>query len=146
MSIPSDLAAGVGQAVGVGDWHTVTQADINLFAKATLDNQWIHVDPERAADGPFGTTIAHGFLTLALIPGISPPLDLPEARMLINYGLDRVRFLSPVAAGCRVRVVRRLKKAAETPNGLRIAEEVTVELEGSDRPACVAETLLLLVP
>lgn len=145
MSIRAELEARVGEVVGVGDWHTITQADIDRFAEATRDPQWIHVDATRAAEGPFGATIAHGFMTLALIPGIGPALDLPGLEMIINYGLNRVRFLSPVPVGSRVRVVREIAGVSEKPNGILLEEKVTIELEGSARPACVAETLVLLV-
>jgi len=145
MSIRAELEARVGEVIGVGDWHTITQADIDSFAAATRDPQWIHVDAARAAEGPFGATIAHGFMTLALTPGIGPVLDLPGLEMIINYGLNRVRFLSPVRVGSRVRVVREIAGVSEKPNGILLEEKVTIELEGSARPACVAETLVLLV-
>ena len=145
MGVREDLEARVGEVTGVGEWHTVTQSDIDKFADATCDNQWIHVDANRAAGGPFGTTIAHGFMTLALIPGIGPGLEVPGVSMTINYGLDRVRFLSPVPVGSRVRVVSELAEVSEAANGLRVKEKVTIELEGSDKPACVAETVILLV-
>ena len=145
MSIRAELEARVGEVVGAGDWHTITQADIDRFADSTRDPQWIHVDFARAAEGPFGATIAHGFMTLALIPGIGPALELPGVKMIINYGLNRVRFLSPVPVGSRVRVVREIAGVSEKPNGILLEEKVTIELEGSARPACVAETLILLV-
>ena len=145
MSIRAELEARVGEVIGVGDWHTIAQADIDAFAYATRDPQWIHVDTARAAEGPFGATIAHGFMTLALIPGIGPVLDLPGLEMIINYGLNRVRFLSPVPVGSRVRVVREIAGVSEKPNGILLEEKVTIELEGSARPACVAETVILLV-
>ncbi|MCY4369424.1 MAG: MaoC family dehydratase [bacterium] len=145
MGVKQELEARIGEVTGVGEWHTVTQADVDRFADATRDHQWIHVDEERAAQGPFGTTIAHGFMTLALIPGIGPRLEPPGVTMTINYGLDRVRFVSPVPVGSRVRVVSELAGVKETPKGLRLKEKVTVEIEGSGRPACVAETLILFV-
>ena len=145
MSIRAEQEARVGEVIGVGAWHTITQADIDSFAAATRDPQWIHVDAARAAEGPFGATIAHGFMTLALIPGIGPVLDLPGLEMIINYGLNRVRFLSPVPVGSRVRVVREIAGVSEKPNGILLEEKVTIELEGSARPACVAETVILLV-
>ena len=146
MSLKRELEARIGEVVGVGDWHTVTQDDIERFADATRDHQWIHVDAARASEGPFGATIAHGFMTLALIPGIGPSLELPGVSMIINYGLNRVRFISPVPTGSRVRVIREIAGVAEKPNGIQLEEKVTIELEGSDRSACVAETLVLLVP
>ena len=145
MGVKEDLEARVGEVTGVGEWHTVTQAAIDMFADATCDHQWIHLDTERAAQGPFGTTIAHGFMTLALIPGIGPRVEPPGVKMIINYGLDRVRFVSPVAAGSRVRVVSEMTGVSETAKGIRLKEKVTVELEGSDKPACVAETVILLL-
>ncbi len=138
------LEVRVGE-MATGDWHTITQEAIGMFAEATGDHQWIHVDADRAADGPFGATIAHGFMTLALIPGIGPRFEVPEARMIINYGVNRVRFLSPVPVGSRVRVVTELVGVTERRSGLLLAEQVTVELENSSRPACIAETLVLLV-
>jgi acyl dehydratase len=146
MGVKEDLEARIGEVTGVGEWHTVTQADIDKFADATRDHQWIHVDAERASRGPFGSTIAHGFMTLALIPGIGPRLEVTGVAMIINYGLERVRFVSPVPAGSRVRVVSEMAAVSETAKGVRVNERVTVELEGSDRPACVAETVILLVP
>ena len=145
MSVRTALEARIGEVIGVGDWHTITQADIDHFADATRDHQWIHVDAARAAEGPFGATIAHGLMTLALIPGIGPVPDLPGVKMIINYGLNRVRFISPVPAGSRVRVIREIAGVSDKPNGIQLEERVTIELEGSARPACVAETLVLLV-
>jgi acyl dehydratase len=139
MSI-DDLRARVGSTIGVGEWVTITQERIDAFADATDDHQWIHVDGERAAAGPFGSTIAHGFLLLSLIPAIAPSVDLP-ARMAINYGLDRVRFITPVPTGSRVRAHTVLEEVAEVPGGIQTAAEVTIELEGSERPACVARCL-----
>lgn len=144
MDVKRSLEERIGE-MACGAWHTVTQDDICRFAAATHDHQWIHVDPEQASQGPFGSTIAHGFMTLALIPGIGPRLDLPGVRMIINYGVDRVRFVSPVRAGSRVRVVSELIEVTETSKGLKLKEKVKIELEGSDRPACVAETLVLLI-
>ena len=145
MSIKEDLEARIGEVIGVGEWHTVTQEAIDLFAEATNDHQWIHVDAERAADGPFGTTIAHGFMTLALIAGIAPKLQVPGVKMAINYGLDRVRFVAPVPAGSRVRVSSVLAEVSEVAGGLQVKNQVTVELEGSDKPACVAEALVRFI-
>ena len=144
MGIKEDLEARIGDVVGVGEWHTITQDSINQFADATEDHQWIHVDPERAAAGPFGTTIAHGFMTLALIAGISPPFEVPGVKMAINYGLDRVRFISPVPSGSRVRTSTVLSEVAEVAGGLQLKSTVTIELENSEKPACVAETLVRL--
>jgi len=145
MTVKEDLEARVGEVVGVGEWHTVTQEAIDQFADATNDHQWIHVDPDRAADGPFGTTIAHGFMTLALIAGTSPSLEVPGVKLALNYGLDRVRFISPVPSGSRVRVTTVLADVFEVPGGLQLKNTVTVELEGSEKPACVAEALVRLI-
>ncbi len=141
MGILEDLSAKVGTEIGVGDWTTITQEQIDGFADATLDHQWIHVDEEKAAAGPFGTTIAHGFLTLSLIPAIAPALEVPGARMAINYGLDRVRFIAPVPVGSRVRARTTLNEVHEVSGGIQTKTEVTIDLEGSEKPACVAETI-----
>jgi acyl dehydratase len=137
-----ELKAMVGQELGAGDWVEVDQDRINGFADATGDHQWIHVDPERAAQGPFGTTIAHGYLTLSLIPSLGGGgLPVTGAKMGINYGLDRVRFIAPVKVGSRVRARRKLLEVKEGEGFVQLKVEVTVEIEGSDKPACVAETL-----
>lgn len=137
-----ELQAKVGEEIGVGDWHTVDQDRINLFAEATGDHQWIHVDPERAAQGPFGTTIAHGYLTLSLIPSLGGgSLPVPGAKMGINYGLDRVRFIAPVKVGSKVRARRKLLEVKEGEGFVQLKIEVTVEIDGESKPACVAETL-----
>ena len=141
MSVLQDLEARVGQEIGVGDWVTITQDAVNAFADATRDHQWIHVDLEKAAAGPFGGPIAHGFLTLSLVSAIAPQVELPDVRMAINYGLDRVRFITPVPVGRRVRARSVLREAHEVTGGIQVKTEVTVELEDSDKPACVAETL-----
>lgn len=145
MDVVRELQAKVGEVIGTGEWHAVTQEAIDLFADATGDHQWIHVDRERAAEGPFGSTIAHGFMTLALIAGHSAPLDVPGVKMGVNYGLDRVRFITPVPSGGRVRVVSRLESVTEVPGGVQLKQNVTIELEGSPKPACVAETLVRLL-
>lgn len=141
MSVLDELSSRVGQEIGVGEWVTITQEQVNLFADATLDHQWIHVDPEMAAQGPFGTTIAHGFLTLSLVSEIAPSVEIPGVRMAINYGLDRVRFISPVPVGSRLRARSVLQEVHEVPGGVQVKSEVTIELEGGEKPACVAETL-----
>lgn len=134
----------VGQEIGVSEWLTISQERIDQFADATDDHQWIHIDADRAAMGPFGSTIAHGFLTLSLIADLSPSLDVSGVRMGINYGLDRVRFMSPVPVGSRVRARSKLVSVAEIEGGVQLKTEVTVELEGTEKPACVAETLTRL--
>ncbi len=143
----------LGAEEGVGEWHTVTQEQINLFADATGDHQFIHVDPEKAAQlSPYKVTIAHGFLTLSLIVYLGrsiPPVD-PKAYegvvMGINYGLDRVRFPAPVKVNSRIRARRELLGAElKGPGTLQLKQRVTVEIEGEEKPGCVAETLTRLV-
>lgn len=133
----------VGTEVGVSDWLTVDQDRIDAFADATGDDQWIHVDAERAAAGPFGTTIAHGFLTLSLVVVLTRDLELDvgSPKMAINYGLDRVRFTSVVPSGSRVRARVELSSVDEVKGSLQVKRTVTVEIEGEERPAMVAETL-----
>jgi acyl dehydratase len=136
------LNARVGQELAVGDWLTVDQATIDKFADATGDHQWIHVDKERAAKGPFGTTVAHGYLTLSLLPKLAESaLQVDDVRMGVNYGLNRVRFPAPVPSGSRIRA--RLKLLAYEPidGGAQLVMQVTMEREGSDKPVCVAETV-----
>ena len=138
-----ELRRQIGRELAVSDWLTVTQERINLFADATDDHQWIHVDPARAAkESPFGGTVAHGFLTLSLLPRLAQDtLVLPAAKLVVNYGLNRVRFPSPVRAGQRVRA--RFSPAAieDVPGGQQITMTVTIEAEGSAKPACVAESV-----
>jgi len=138
-----DLAACVGQEVALSDWMVVTQEQVNQFAEATGDPQWIHVDVERAKSGPFGGTIAHGFLTLSMLPKFfESSFEIRQTRMGINYGLNRVRFTSVVPVGSRLRA-RMTLKAAEwiEQGGLQMTWSVTVEREGHDKPVCVAESL-----
>jgi acyl dehydratase len=137
----------VGKQTRVGDWHLVTQAEINAFADATGDHQWIHVDPERARTGPFGGTIAHGFWTLSSAPfilrkgGEGIEVRLPS-RMGINYGLNRVRFINPVRVGARIRARAKLLSVEEVqPNVIQQVNEITVEIEGETKPAMVAESV-----
>ena len=144
MTTIDDIKGRIGEEIGVGEWFRVDQARIDAFADATNDHQWIHVDTEKAAAGPFGTTIAHGFLTLSLLVDLAPTLDLPGVRMGINYGLDRVRFITPVPAGSRIRARSKLVAADEVAGGVQVKSEVTVELEGAEKPAMVAETLARL--
>ena len=139
----SDLAACIGQEVAFSDWLTITQQQVNLFADATGDHQWIHVDPEKAAAGPFGGTIAHGFLTLSLLPGFfESSFEIVGARMGVNYGLNKVRFMAPVRVGSRLRARMKLLSAEPIAgDGVQMAWEVTVECEGLAKPVCVAESL-----
>ncbi|WP_030023811.1 MaoC family dehydratase [Streptomyces monomycini] len=136
------LRNAVGEDLGVSDWLEIDQKRIDLFADATGDHQWIHVDPERAASGPFGTTIAHGYLTLALLPALVPQLlRVDNVKMGINYGVDKVRFPAPVPVGSRVRATARVAGVTEVSGGVQLATTVTVEREGGEKPVCVAETL-----
>jgi acyl dehydratase len=131
-----------GKEWGQSDWLQVTQDRIDQFADATNDHQWIHVDAERAKKGPFGTTIAHGFLTLSLIPGLAGSLVKVEGvRMGINYGLNKVRFPSPVRVGSRVRAVSKNVSVDDVEGGVQVVNQVTIEIEGQEKPACVAETV-----
>lgn len=142
MATVQDMKQKIGEELGVGEWLELTQERINTFADATNDHQWIHVDVERAKDGPFGAPIAHGYLTLSLIPSLGGgSLGLDGVRMGINYGLDRVRFITPVKVGSRVRARRRLLDVTEGEGFVQMKVEVTVEIDGEAKPACVAETL-----
>lgn len=140
-SVESVLAA-KGQALGVSNWVEITQDRINLFADATDDHQWIHVDPDKAAQGPFGTTIAHGYLTLSLVSRFLPELaELRNLKMGVNYGTDKVRFPNAVKVGSRVRGHGEMVDAQEVKGGVQATIRVTVEIEGEDKPACVADAI-----
>ena len=146
-SHPSEMQKHVGEEIGVSDWVEITQERINLFADATGDHQWIHIDVERAKkDMPGGKTIAHGFLTLSLIPMLSQQIShINNVRNGINYGCNKVRFTSPVQAGSKVRARAKLIAAdAMDKGGVRLTNQVTIEIEGQDRPACVAETMSIV--
>jgi acyl dehydratase len=138
-----ELRKAVGTEVGVSDWLQIDQSRINLFADATDDHQWIHVDPQAAAQGPFGTTVAHGYLTLALLPKLSEGVvRVKDVRMGVNYGLNKVRFPAPVPVGSRVRARYELVSVEDVDNGgVQTVFRVTVEREGGDKPVCVAETV-----
>lgn len=147
----ADLESKVGTETHVGEWLTVTQDRINQFAEATGDHQWIHVDVERAnAESPFGSTIAHGYLTLSLLPYLTDAVNpdkprYPSIKMGVNYGLNRLRFPHPVKVGARIRTRTRLMSYEEVRgNGIQIVNQVTVEVEGAPKPACVAETVTRL--
>jgi acyl dehydratase len=144
----ADMAATVGQEAIVSDWLTVTQQQVNLFAEATGDHQWIHVDVERAKAGPFGAPIAHGYLTLSLIPMFfQNAMTVVENGMGINYGLNKVRFTSPVPVGSRLRAAMKLLSAEPIDNGgMQMTWAVTVEREGVAKPVCVAESLARRYP
>lgn len=137
-----DLKAAVGEQLGYTDWLEIDQKRIDLFAEATGDHQWIHVDPEKAARGPFGTTIAHGYLTLSLLPLFGPQLMAVEGvTMGINYGTNKVRFPAPVPVGSRVRATATIAAVDEVRDGVQIVMAFTVEREGGDKPVCVAESV-----
>jgi acyl dehydratase len=140
------LRAAVGEHAGYSDWHVITQEQINLFAQATGDHQWIHVDPQRAAaQSPFGTTIAHGYLTLSLIPMLASQVwRVDGITMGINYGCNKVRFPAPVPTGSRVRAGVLLKSIEDVAGGVQLVNEITIELEGGAKPCCVAETVTRL--
>jgi acyl dehydratase len=144
----ADLATCVGQTVATSDWTTITQQQIQQFADATGDQQWIHVDPERAKAGPFGAPIAHGFLTLSLIPSFfDTSITVVESRMGVNYGLNKVRFINPVPVGSRLRGHLKLLSCEPIDQGgMQMAWEVTVEREGANKPACLAESLARRYP
>lgn len=139
------LRRAAGERLGHGPWRLVDQERVDAFAAATGDHQWIHVDPERAAAGPYGTTIAHGYLVLALLPSFAAEVyRVDGVRMAVNYGLNRVRFPAPLPTGSRVRGAVRLLSADEVPGGLHLVSEITVEREGGTKPCCVAETVTRL--
>ncbi len=133
----------IGEPLGTSVWHLVTQEQIDRFAHATGDHQWIHVDPERAAAGPFGTTIAHGFLTLSLVVSFWDELvEVQGIRLAVNYGLNRVRFPAPVPVGSRIRGHFRVVGVEEVAGGVQVTSAATVEVEGAPKPACAAELVL----
>lgn len=144
----ADLKILVGQEVAISEWITVTQEQVNQFAQATGDHQWIHVDVERATAGPFGAPIAHGFLTLSLLPRFfESAMEIRNTRMGVNYGLNRVRFTAPVPVGSRLRGRMTLLACEPIDNGgMQMTWQVTVEREGSDKPACIAESLTRRYP
>ncbi|WP_433370559.1 MaoC family dehydratase [Streptosporangium sp. CA-115845] len=143
----AELKTAVGEHLGYTEWREITQEQVNLFADATGDHQWIHVDVQKAEQGPFGGTIAHGYLSLALLPSFMVELfQVGGLAMGINYGLNKVRFPSPIPVGARVRAGAELVDLKGTPSGYLSKMRLTVEVEGKPKPACVAETLSLYVP
>ncbi len=137
-----ELRGAAGRESGPTEWLTIEQSRIDAFADATDDHQWIHVDPSRAAAGPFGTTIAHGYLTLSLVNKFLPDLlRVENAKMGVNYGTDKVRFPAAVKVGARIRGRAQVLTASDVPDGVQIVVRVTIEVEGGDRPACVADTI-----
>src|SRR5438874_6449429 len=144
---PNEMHEHVGQEIGVSDWVEVTQDRVDQFADATGDHQWIHVDPDRAKQGPFGGTIAHGYLTLSLVPMLSQQIyGVDSIRMGINYGTDKVRFPAPLPVGSSVRAGAELVSVRETAQGVQAVVKMTIEAQGIEKPVCVAETVVLLVP
>lgn len=144
---PQDLFSAVGAELGASDWLELDQQRINLFADATGDHQWIHVDPEKAKDGPFGKCIAHGYLTLSLVNLFLPQIvDVQGISMGVNVGCDRIRFPAPVPVGSRVRGSGELISVEGIKGGVQAVVRVTVEIEGNDRPACVADTISRYFP
>jgi acyl dehydratase len=141
-----ELSGAVGEDLGPTDWLEITQQRVDAFADATGDHQWIHVDVDRAEVGPFGGTIAHGYLTLSLIPHFTPQLfDLDTPGAKLNYGVNKVRFPHPVKVGSRIRATARIADVSDVPAGRQMVTRYTVEIEGQTKPACVAETVVLLL-
>ncbi|AIL61463.1 MaoC family dehydratase [Pseudomonas alkylphenolica] len=140
----AELQGLVGEVVGTSDWVSIDQQRINTFAEATGDHQWIHVDPERAATGPFGKPIAHGFLTLSLLPTfMTNAFEVRDVKMGVNYGMNKVRFVQPVPVDSRLRAHFKVQSWEPLDgNGAQVTYEMTVEIEGVSKPACVAETIL----
>lgn len=141
-----EVSAAAGEELGTSDWTVIDQARVNAFADATGDRQWIHVDVDRAAAGPFGGTIAHGYLTLSMVPYFGAQifsLETPGAKL--NYGVNKVRFPNPVKVGSRVRCTASFGEVTDLPTGKQAAIRYVVEVEGEEKPACVAETLVLLL-
>jgi len=145
---PAEMLDCVGERLGETEWLAVEQDRVNLFADATGDHQWIHVDPDKAKDGPFGGTIAHGYLTLSLVNFFLPQIiEVRGISMGVNYGCDKVRFPSPVRVGAKIRGVGELVACEEVKNGaIQATVRVSVEIEGGDRPACVVDTISRFVP
>lgn len=144
---PGELLTATGQHLGYSDWLQIDQERIDQFAEATGDHQWIHVDPERAASGPFGKTIAHGYLTLSLANLFLPEImRVDNVSMGVNYGCEKVRFPAPVPVGSRVRGGGEIISAEEVKGGVQVVVRMTIEIEGSDRPACVIDTISRFFP
>jgi acyl dehydratase len=141
-----EFVAAEGAELGPTDWLEVTQDRVNLFADATDDHQWIHVDPERAANGPFGGTIAHGLLTLSLLPHFTHQLyTVDNIAMAINYGYNKVRFITPVRVGAKIRARAQIAKVDQLDGAVQATVTVTVEIDGSDKPAAVAESIVRFI-
>jgi acyl dehydratase len=144
---PADLLGTEGQHLGYSEWLDIDQQRIDLFAEATGDHQWIHVDPEKAKDGPFGATIAHGYLTLSLANLFLPQvMEVQNVSMGVNYGCEKVRFPAAVPVGSRIRGGGEVVSAEEVKGGVQVVVRMTIEIEGSDRPACVIDTISRFFP
>jgi acyl dehydratase len=145
---PRELLHAVGRQLGASEWLTIEQPRIDLFAEATGDDQWIHVDPERARTGPFGSTIAHGYLTMSLVNYFLPQIvEVRNVSMGVNYGADKLRFPAPVPVGSRIRGQGEIVEAEEVKGGaIQVKIRITVEIEGGERPACVVDTISRFVP
>lgn len=142
----AEVSAAAGKELGVSRWLDITQDRIDEFARATGDHQWIHVDPEKSADGPFGSTIAHGYLTLSLLPFLGAQIfAFAGERAKVNYGINKVRFPAPVPVGAKIRARVELSEVHEINSGQRVHLHWTIETKGSEKPACVAETVVLLM-
>jgi acyl dehydratase len=140
----AELEGATDRELGTGDWHEITQEQINLFAEATGDHQWIHVDPEAAAEGPFGTTVAHGYLTLSMLPMmLSEIVSVSDAVMGVNYGTEKIRFTSPVPSGSRVRLHAKLARAERRGPSVVWTVRVQIEIEGKVKPAVVGEVVYM---
>ena len=142
---PNDMLGTEGQTLGTSEWMEIDQDRVNMFADATGDHQWIHVDKEMAEQSPFGTTIAHGFLTLSLLPMLmKETYTINKVAMGINYGCNKVRFINPVNVGSRVRGTSEVVSVEEAGGGIQLVVKATIEIEGEEKPACVAETVTRL--
>nr|WP_024332596.1 MaoC family dehydratase [Gordonia hirsuta] len=141
-----ELTDAVGQVLGTSDWNTITQEQVDTFAEATGDHQWIHVDPDRAATGPFGGTIAHGYLTMSLVPMLRKQAWAIEGTTMgVNYGANKLRFPAPVPVGSRLRATFELLEVTEGRAGYQVVERVTAEVDGGEKPVMIAETVTVLV-
>ena len=141
-----ELAKAVGETIGPTEWLTIDQQRVNRFADATSDHQWIHVDVDRAKKGPFGGTIAHGYLTLSLIPYFTPQLfEIATPGAKLNYGVNKVRFPNPVKVGSKIRATAQIADVSDVPAGKQLVTRYTIEIDGESKPACVAETVVLLL-
>jgi acyl dehydratase len=140
----AEVEAAVGEPLGHSNWHEITQQEIDLFAEATHDHYWIHTDPERAASGPFGSTIAHGLLTAAHVPMFMAEVyAIDGLQLMLNYGLNKVRFPAPTPVNARIRGAVEIASVERGAKGTQVATRVTVEMDGSDRPVCVAELVVM---